>query len=62
MKTLLKNGILVDSKANLLIEDNIISYIGLEEPAADQVLSLQNHLVLPAMIDPHVHVRGLQQK
>jgi dihydroorotase len=62
LKTLLKNGILVDSKANLLIEDNIISYIGLEEPAADQVLSLQNHLVLPAMIDPHVHVRGLQQK
>lgn len=61
MKILLKNGILVDKKANLLIEDSKILYIGMKEPEADQVLSMHNHLLLPAMIDPHVHVRGLQQ-
>ncbi|MDY6915724.1 MAG: dihydroorotase [Candidatus Cloacimonadota bacterium] len=62
MRTLLKNGILVDKKANLLIEDDEISYIGMEELAADDIIELHNHLVLPAMIDPHVHARGLQQK
>ncbi len=61
MKLLLKNGITPDGIRNLLIENDRIAYIGDEEISADEVIDLTGKHVLPAMIDPHVHVRDLTQ-
>lgn len=61
MKTLIKNGRIVtavdDYKADILIEDEIISVIGktLDMPA-DKVIDAKDRLVIPGGIDAHTHL------
>ncbi|KQC09774.1 MAG: hypothetical protein APR54_00260 [Candidatus Cloacimonas sp. SDB] len=64
MKTLLKNCVTHRSVLNILIEDEKIAAL---EPVSDQKISsydrmidIGDALVIPAMIDPHVHVRDLE--
>jgi len=61
MKTLLKNCKINNEIQNLLIEDSIISYIGKNIPSCNQEIDIKNLIVIPGIIDPHVHVRDLQQ-
>jgi len=59
MKTLLKNGIINGKKQNLLIDEQRIGYIGNEMPEYDKLIDVNNCIIIPGMIDPHVHVRDL---
>jgi len=61
MKTLLKNCKINNKIQNILIKDNIIDYIGLNITSCDIEYDLKNKIVMPGMVDPHVHVRDLQQ-
>lgn len=61
MKILLKNGQVNNKVQNILIKDDIIDYIGTNIPDFDIEYDLQNLIAIPGMIDPHVHVRDLQQ-
>ncbi|MHB1392081.1 MAG: dihydropyrimidinase [Clostridia bacterium] len=61
MKILIKNGIIVTHqesyKADILIEDEVISKIGrLLDEKADRVIDAQNKYVLPGIIDMHTHI------
>jgi len=61
MKTLIKNGRVVtavdDYKADILIEDEIISVIGKQlDMEADRVIDAAGKLVIPGGIDPHTHM------
>lgn len=61
MKILIKNGIIVTHqesyKADLLIEDEIISKIGrLSDEKADRVIDARNKYILPGIIDMHTHI------
>lgn len=61
MKTLIRNGRIVtavdDYKADLLIEDEIVSVIGAKlEMEADRVIDASEKLVIPGGIDPHTHM------
>ena len=58
---LLKNASINGETQNLLIKDNIIDYIGTNFTNAEKEYDLQNLTVIPGIIDPHVHVRDLQQ-
>ncbi|MEK6808970.1 MAG: dihydroorotase family protein [Nanoarchaeota archaeon] len=66
--TLLKNATLVYgnklTKANILIEDRKIKMLSIKEQNADKVIDIKNKLVLPGLIDAHVHFRepGLTHK
>ena len=60
MKTLLTNCQTPDGIKNILIRDELIDYIGLEQPACDKKLDCINLIVFPGMIDPHVHVRDME--
>ncbi|MCL5261153.1 MAG: dihydroorotase family protein [Gammaproteobacteria bacterium] len=63
MRTLLTNCNLGEATSvNILIDDEFISYVGKDKPAADQELDLCGKIVIPGMIDPHVHVRDLELK
>ena len=68
MKTLIKNGTIVNhngsQKANVLIEDDKIALITADKPAADNVIDASGKLVMPGLIDMHVHFRdpGLEYK
>jgi dihydroorotase, multifunctional complex type len=68
MKILIKNGTIVNhngiQKANVLIEDDKISLITQSEPKADKIIDARNNLVIPGLIDMHVHFRdpGLEYK
>ena len=71
MKTLLKNGILIDYKTNtfekkdILIEDEKIKKIGNEiTDTADKVIDCTNFYMMPGMIDMHCHLRepGFEHK
>lgn len=61
MRTLIKNGIIVNSdgqiKANILIEDDTIVDIITHEVEADNVIDAGGKLVMPGLIDMHVHFR-----
>ncbi|MDR2977181.1 MAG: dihydroorotase [Streptococcaceae bacterium] len=66
MKTLLKNGQTVDrgntlKPINILVEDGKITEISSnfisENQTIDQVLDIQNQLILPGLVDIHVHLR-----
>lgn len=46
---------------NLLIKDELIEYVGTNIPECDIEYDIKNNIVIPGMIDPHVHVRDLQQ-
>lgn len=61
MKTIIKNGTIVNSneqfKADVLIIDNKIAKIGsLEEQNADKIIDATGKFVIPGGIDPHVHM------
>ncbi|MBA2504155.1 MAG: amidohydrolase family protein, partial [Pyrinomonadaceae bacterium] len=61
MKTLIHDGRIItavdDYKADILIEDEIISIIGAKlEMEADRVLDAAGKLVIPGGIDPHTHM------
>src|ERR687894_388649 len=61
MKTLIRNGRVVtavdDYKADLLIEDEVVSVIGAKlEMEADRVIDAAGKLVIPGGIDPHTHM------
>src|SRR3989338_11135631 len=68
MPILLKNcRIVVNEKVyskNILIKNGKISKITNKEPKADKVIDVKNNLVLPGLIDAHVHMRepGLTHK
>ena len=61
MKTLIRNGRIVtavdDYKADVLIENEIISIIGAKlDVEADRVIDATGKLVIPGGIDPHTHM------
>ena len=71
MKTLLKNGTLIDYKTNtfekkdILIEDDKIVQIANEiEEQADKIIDCTNLNIIPGMIDMHCHLRepGFEHK
>jgi len=47
----------LDTEANILLEDGKISYLGADRPAADSVIDAEGLLVVPGLIDMHVHLR-----
>ncbi len=61
MKRLFKNAVINGQRLNLLTEGAYIAYIGEEIPPADELIDLEGKIILPGMIDPHVHVRDLGQ-
>ncbi|AFL67675.1 dihydroorotase [Sulfurospirillum barnesii] len=66
MKTLIKNGIIVNSdgqiKANVLIEDEMIVDIIAHEVEADKVIDACGNYIMPGLIDMHVHFRDPGQE
>jgi dihydropyrimidinase len=61
MKTLIHNGRIItavdDYKADILIEDELISVIGAKlDMEADRVIDAAGKLVIPGGIDPHTHM------
>lgn len=71
MKTLLKNGTLIDYKTNtfekkdILIEDDKIKKIGKDiSEQADKIIDCMNFNIIPGMIDMHCHLRepGFEHK
>jgi dihydroorotase len=46
---------------NILIKDKLIDYIGTEQPVHDELVDCSGLLVIPGMIDAHVHVRDMGQ-
>jgi len=61
MKTLFTNATINDKVQNLLINNGLITYLGDDFPNADKVIDLVGKHVIPAMIDPHTHIRDLGQ-
>ena len=64
MKTLIKGGRVVDFKsgvdeiADILIEDGYIKELGEIPPSEDmQIVNAQNCVVVPGLVDMHVHLR-----
>ena len=61
MKILIKNATIINHdgqiKANILIEDENIIDITKDEPKVDKVIDATNLLVMPGLIDMHVHFR-----
>ena len=61
MKTLIKNGRVItavdDYKADILIEDELVSVIGAKlDMEADATIDAAGKLVIPGGIDPHTHM------
>lgn len=61
MKILLTNAMINGTLQNLLINKGLIAYLGKGLPPADRVVDLLGKQVIPAMIDPHTHIRDLGQ-
>lgn len=61
MSLLVKDGMLVGhggrARGNLLIEGGKIASITASEPAADIVIDADGLVVMPGVVDPHVHFR-----
>ncbi len=61
MKTLIKNGLLVDpanriyGRHNVLVENDKIAAITMDEPEADRVIDAAGKIVCPGFIDLHIH-------
>ena len=66
MKIAIINGTIVNSdekfKANILLENGKIAKIGGEKFEADKVIDATNKLVMPGLIDMHVHFRDPGQE
>ena len=60
MKILLLNCQTSEGIKNILLKDELIEYIGSKQPAHDEMLDCSGLLVIPGMIDPHVHVRDME--
>ena len=61
MKRLFTNAKTWENKiVNILVENGRIISIGKEFPEAESHEDLNRLLVLPGMIDPHVHVRDMR--
>src|SRR6266566_8635326 len=61
MKTLIKNGRIItavdDYRADLLMEDELVSVIGAKlTMEADRTIDAAGKLVIPGGIDPHTHM------
>ncbi len=64
MKKLLKNCLTADGKVDILIENDkykAISKVGEITEDVDEIINFEGKIVIPAMTDPHVHVRDLEQ-
>ena len=61
MKILIKNGTVINhnksEKINVLIENDKILALTTDEPAADKIIDATDKLVVPGLIDMHVHFR-----
>ena len=61
MKTLIKNGLVIDpfnhvqSRLNVLLEGGKVAAVTSETPAADQVVDAAGKIVTPGFIDIHMH-------
>lgn len=61
MKTLIKNGLLIDpanrvqAPLNLLIEDGKVAWVTRDCPEADRVIDASGKVVAPGFIDLHMH-------
>lgn len=71
MKTLIKNGRVIDPSQNidaimdLLVEDGVIKEVAAEiKAAADEVYDADGLIVAPGLVDVHTHLRepGLEAK
>lgn len=64
MKTLIKNGFVIDpangvnSKLNLVIEDGKIKEVTRKEPCCEKVIDAEGKYVVPGFIDIHMHEEG----
>ncbi len=63
MRLLIKNGIIITENdnrdiinGNILIDGNIIKYIGREMPEHDAEINAENKIVMPGFINTHTHV------
>jgi len=67
MKTLIKNGFVIDpasgvnSKLNLIIEDGKIAEVIRKEQEADKVIDATGKVVVPGFIDIHMHEEGYDE-
>ena len=62
MSLLLTNAKKTDqSITNIFISDGIIKNINSDIIKADHIVNLKGKYVLPGMIDPHVHMRDMDQ-
>lgn len=61
MKLLLENCNLIGKITNILIDGEIISYIGDNPVSYNKKLNINGKIVIPGMIDPHTHIRDLEQ-
>ncbi len=61
MRLLIKNGTIINSdstiKANVLIEDSKIIDIVEDEPLVDEIIDAKDMIIVPGLIDMHVHFR-----
>ncbi|MCD8224454.1 MAG: amidohydrolase family protein [Clostridiales bacterium] len=66
MRTLIKNGLLIDpanriqARLNLLLEDGRVALVTEECPGADQVIDAGGRVVAPGFIDIHMHEDPVQ--
>jgi len=63
MRLLIKDGIIVTEndnrdiiKGNILIENNVIKYIGNDIPEHDKEINAKNKIVMPGFINTHTHI------
>lgn len=66
MKTLIINGTIINSdgsqKANVLIENSTIVKITTDTPDADKIIDATGKIIVPGLIDMHVHFRDPGQE
>lgn len=61
MKTLIRNGLVIDpanrvcAKLNLLLEDGKVAMVTAGEPEADEVVDAAGKIVTPGFVDIHMH-------
>ena len=61
MRKLLINCQTSEGIKNILIQDELIDYIGAEQLMHDELVDCSGLIVIPGMIDAHVHVRDMEQ-